>query len=171
MKEIWEEINGTKNHWEISNKGRIRSIRNGKKIIHKQGNLALRSQKYRGCTMAMNDGSTKSASIHRLVAENFVPKPSDKDYVNHIDGDKLNNTADNLEWVTASENIMHSYHVLGNVGGLKRRPVFAKELNKTFKSINEAARCLGLKASHIQEVCAGKLNKTGGIHWSYAEEA
>ena len=55
-------------------------------------------------------GSSKNKHfIHRLVAEVFLQKPIDKDFVNHKDGNKLNNSVENLEWVTKSENDLHSF--------------------------------------------------------------
>lgn len=51
----------------------------------------------------------KTISIHRLVAETFIPNPGNLSDVNHIDGDKSNNRVDNLEWVSRGSNIKHSY--------------------------------------------------------------
>jgi predicted XRE-type DNA-binding protein len=59
--------------------------------------------------MLYNGEKRKLYAIHRLVAEHFIPNKSNNPQVNHIDGNKLNNNINNLEWVTASENIQHSY--------------------------------------------------------------
>ena len=60
------------------------------------------------------NGKREHHSVHRLVALNFVPNPEKKLEVNHIDGNKLNNNASNLEWCTRRENAVHSIRVLGN---------------------------------------------------------
>lgn len=56
-----------------------------------------------------NKRNQKIYKIHRLLAEYFIPNPSNKPCVNHIDGNKLNNSLDNLEWATISENTKHAY--------------------------------------------------------------
>lgn len=63
------------------------------------------------------NGVAKKFLVHRLVAQHFIDNPDVKPEVNHIDGNKTNNAASNLEWVTSSENKLHSYHVLGNTKG------------------------------------------------------
>lgn len=67
-----------------------------------------RNRKY-GVVTYTQDGKEKNAYVHRLVAAAFVPNPGHKRQVNHIDGNSRNNAANNLEWVTAAENIRHAY--------------------------------------------------------------
>ena len=73
------------------------------------------SSGYRKVTLR-KDGRSSNVMIHRAVALAFIPNPENKTEVNHIDGDKLNNRVDNLEWCTKSENAIHASRVLGKKG-------------------------------------------------------
>ncbi len=113
-KEKWKIIKGYEKAYEVSNLGRVRSFKgNGRKrsltpkILRQTKNgwgypcvhLCLRGIK----------GKNKYIRVHRLVAEYFLPPIKNKPHVNHKDGNKLNNHIGNLEWCTASENMLHSY--------------------------------------------------------------
>jgi len=98
--EIGKPIPGFEDLYEVSNHGRVSNFRKILKTYKiNSGYLALKLQK---------DGKVKSVLLHRLVAELFVPNPEGKPEVNHIDGNKENNRADNLEWVTSAENKAHA---------------------------------------------------------------
>lgn len=101
--EIWKPIIGYENLYKISNMGNIFSIAKNRKLT-----LKLREPGYYQIIL-YNQGKFKAFSIHRLVALHFIKNPLKKPQVNHIDGNKLNNRVDNLEWNTASENTSHAY--------------------------------------------------------------
>ena len=90
-------------NYEVSTQGRIRN--------HKRGNLMKGSDNgkgYRFVKMTNSRGRQKHCLIHRVVLSTFLPKEGNFD-VNHIDGNKYNNTLGNLEWVTKSENTRHAH--------------------------------------------------------------
>lgn len=97
--EKWKQIPNLP--YEISSLGKIRNLQGKvlKTYIQNSGYEQIKIN-YQGLHI--------HKSIHRLVAEAFMPNPLNKEYVNHIDGNKLNNTVDNLEWCTNSENILHA---------------------------------------------------------------
>ena len=111
--EIWKDIEGYEGLYCISNLGRVKSLsrilkgRNCNRITkEKIRNIFLYSG-YLGLILC-TDNKQKKTSIHRLIAKAFVENPNKKCIVNHIDGNKLNNSIENLEWVTMRENSCHS---------------------------------------------------------------
>lgn len=104
-KEIWEQIKGFEDY-EISNLGNVRSYNKTPDIhIHKSMHVNHTKEGYETITLT----KTRKYLVHRLVAETFIPNPENKKEVNHKDLDKQNNKADNLEWVSHSENMKHAY--------------------------------------------------------------
>lgn len=106
MEEIWKIIDGYNNAYQISNLGNVRSIHKSKKILKTDKDDPDR---YVSVTLYLSVGKRKKEKIHRLIAKAFIPNPENKSQVNHINGNKKDNSIENLEWVTPSENVIHSY--------------------------------------------------------------
>lgn len=121
----------------------------------------------------------KFITVHRLVAEAFIPNPKNKRTVNHINGIHDDNHVKNLEWATDSENNLHAFRVL------KRKPTW---LNKSgdknpnskivlqikngiivaeFCGASEAARQIHIDVRNISAACLGKRKSAGGFQWKY----
>ena len=129
MNEIWHPCAGFETHYEVSNLGNVRSIE--RFVSHAKGGLkklpakVLRQGKSKSGYFLVSfsvDGVKSNQNVHRLVARAFIENQCNKPQVNHKNGVKTDNQVENLEWVTASENGLHSYSVLGNVA--KNKPAF-----------------------------------------------
>ena len=103
--EIWKDIAGCEGFYQVSNLGRVKSLWNGREHIMK---LYTNNKNYLYVLLSQN-GKQKPFLSHRLVAKAFIPNPENKPEVNHINGDKADNRADNLEWVTRAENLSHAF--------------------------------------------------------------
>lgn len=111
MREIWKDVQGYEGQYQVSNLGRVKSIKrklaNGRTVTEKILNSSSKKKTQDGYLMVALAG--KTFRVNRLVATAFIPNPDNKTVVNHIDGNKENNKADNLEWATISENMLHAY--------------------------------------------------------------
>lgn len=180
MIEIWKDIPGYEGHYQVSNMGRIKSLErisvrnNGKSesanyhIKERILNVQTQTQGYSQIVLSKN-GDRKTFRVNVLVAKLFVENPFKKTYVNHIDGNKNNNRADNLEWVTAKENIVHAYKS-GLLKHYKRKVLQLDEngnVLKKFNSLKEAAEYVGGSKCGICEACKGRRTHSYGYKWKY----
>ena len=112
-KEIWKDVIGYEGLYQVSNLGRVKSLDkicgNRKGVIKsKLLNFQDNGKGYKNVNL-YNNKKNKCVYIHRLVAGAFLAKIEGKECVNHIDGNKSNNSLENLEWCTRSENMKHAY--------------------------------------------------------------
>ena len=163
--EKWKIINNFSNY-EISTEGRVRNLKT-------QYILKGRESKSGYLQVFIKndiDGDFKNQYIHRLVAIHFIENPNNKKEVNHIDGNKLNNTLENLEWCTSSENQKHRQNILGKRKTSQRRiGKFSKDgkLLEEFDSITSAAKSFNKSRVNIDNALQKKQKTAYGYIWKY----
>jgi len=160
MDEVWKPIEEMGGLYEISNIGNIRSLRNGKVRTVKK---CVSTKGYYFVHITINK-FTFRRKIHRLVAMAFIENPLNKPQVNHKDLNKLNNSIENLEWVTAKENIHHAllngcYKNDKNFWGT-RKPVIGFNITNGYiieSESKKACSLMGFNRNLVANVCSGKM--------------
>ena len=164
----WKKIDGW--DYSVSSMGEVKNDKTGKiktPVVSGGGyvQVALYGEK-----------KYKRFFVHRLVATAFIPNPENKPQINHINGDKADNRAENLEWVTASENQHHRYDVLKKAkttwnvekaNAAVRKSVKCIETGEVFNSITEAAKACGVRQGSLSMCLTGRNKTCGGKHWEY----
>ena len=114
-----------------------------------------------------HNGKSRGVLVHRLVAMTFCRREGARDEVNHKDGNKLNNRADNLEWTTRGENLLHSYRVLGNPPP-RSRSVLCVETGVIYPSAAAAGEHIGVDSSGIiKAIKKNGQSRAGGYRWEF----
>ncbi|WP_052488040.1 NUMOD4 motif-containing HNH endonuclease [Gordoniibacillus kamchatkensis] len=159
--EEWKWIEGYKGHYEVSNHGRVRSWKSDGARMLKPGSD---KDGYPMVTISLN-GKRKAKKVHRLVAEAFIPNPSELPQVNHKDGKKQNSRADNLEWSTRSENVRHAYGTgLYDIEKMKRA---ASKGGRASVASGATAKSLAAATAKLSKAVAQIDPSTGLVvrHW------
>lgn len=160
MTEIWKPAKGYEGFYEVSNKGRVKSLTRLLKYpdnrVHLKRGLLLKerfsSEGYVRTALVV-DAKREYAAVHRLVARTFIDNPQNKPYINHINGIKIDNRVENLEWCTPGENIFHA--IKTGLRGKKIKPEKYNDILKlrdrgvTYREIGEKYNVCG---SLIQQI-------------------
>lgn len=181
MEEIWKDIEGYENLYQISNMGRVRSLRYGKSKI-------LKNNVNKGgyCTVRLIKNQTyKTFYVHRLVATHFIPNPDNKPHIDHINTIRIDCAVSNLRWVTNKENHNNSLSKYNHSKSNSRSdcenyikailiPVIQLSMDgvpiKLYPSCSEAARQTNTSRECINGVMSGKYKSAKGFRWLRYED-
>lgn len=175
MEEEWRDISGWEGLYQVSNLGQVRSI--FYHCSHKTRIMIQGHDKNGYCRVCLkNNGNRRYCTVHRLVAEAFIPNPNNLPQINHKDECKTNNAVENLEWCDAKHNNNYGTRDKRISETRMQRNILGKEilqydmngvlLNK-WKSINEAMRA-GYSGTCIVGCAKGRYKKHKGYVWKYA---
>ncbi len=173
MKEIWKNIKGYEELYQVSDLGRIKSLE--KQIVRNNGRKQTFKEKILKAGLSRNGYLTvmlfknkkgKTYTVHSLVAKNFIANDNNYKCINHKDENKLNNCVDNLEWCTYKYNNTYNDKM-----AFKRKKILQyskdNEFIKEWDGIVRIQEELNINRNNISSVCKGKRKTAGGYIWKY----
>lgn len=166
--EIWKDIKGYENIYQVSNFGNVKNTRTNRIIKSKKNSKGYM------LVGLYKDGERKNFYVHRLVAIAFLQNPLKLQYINHKDENKENNNVDNLEWCSCSYN--NNYGTRNNkVSNANGKLVYQYTTNgfylRTWTTITAAEKYYNISHGKISMCCNGKRKMAGGYVWKYKKEA
>lgn len=177
MEEIWKDVTGYEGLYQVSNLGRVKRLKYYRENILTGGLSLIKSKilkPVKHCNgylfVSLCDGNQTEQSIHRLVATAFILNPENKPQINHKSGIKTVNFPENLEWCTASENILHAYktglrpqgenHHKAKLKGIEVYIIRTKYKTGLY-SLRELSKLHGIGYSSIRDIVTEKTWKHG----------
>lgn len=171
--EIWIPIKNYENSYEISNKGKIRSldrviIRSDARTSRRKGGV-LKPCKVKCGYFMIQLGRRNYYYLYRLIAMHFVSKKEDQNFVNHLDGNKLNNDLNNLEWCTQAENNRHA-NATGlsakgeSIAGAILNPAIVIKIRNLYDTGKHSQSALGRMFNCAQPTILNVVNKRTWKH-------
>lgn len=174
QEEIWVPVKGFEDRYEVSNLGRFKSL------SKRRGCLTLKERIYNGIlnsrgytTVAIGeDKKYRNVQLHRLVAEAFVPNPNNLPIIDHINGVRNDNRAENLRWCTIIENFNFPIARERFIDAMSKRrkqviSIDENGINTIYTSITEASKITGILITSIANCLSGRSKTAGGLHWKY----
>ena len=178
--EEWKDIKGYEGLYMVSNEGRVKSV---ERKVWNSGKQCYKTIKERILKPGNNgegylivnlckEGNQKFYTVHRLVAQSFLPNPDNLPQINHVDENKKNNCVDNLEWCTNKYNINHGTRT-DRMAKTRSKPVLGISLDGKsylyFNSTRDAERLGGFNQGAISDCCRGERKSHHGYTWEYVE--
>ena len=172
-KEYWKPVIGFEGLYEVSNFGRVKSLKRGKELI-----LTPYTNRCGYLLVQLYKNGKYRKQVHRLVAEAFLDNPNNLPCVNHKDENPQNNHVENLEYCDHAYNDNYGTRnkriAKTNTNGKKSKAVLQYSLDgtfiKEFPSTNEVERQLGFAHGGIASCCRGECKKVYGFIWRYKNE-
>jgi len=169
--EIWKDAVGYEGIYEVSSTGKVRSVE-GKATFSehhgvrywKQRELKQKISKDNTCRVILwKDGKERTWLVHRLVAYAFIPIEEGKNYINHIDGDRLNNYVENLEWCDHTENNNHAFDngLIATGSSVTLRHLETGGEFK-FRSMSKASQFIGKNKGYISSLLKRGITESEG---------
>jgi hypothetical protein len=173
---VWKPIKGYEGSYEVSNHGDVRSVDRINAYGRHQKERILKQSLTKGYAKVglYREGVLKWHLVHRLVAEAFLGECPFGCEVNHIDEDRLNNCAENLEYTTHADNVRYGHgnrrRSESNINHPKlsvavKQLTLSGECVDVFPSQAEASRQTGIMSTHIGDCCRGQRRTAGGFRW------
>lgn len=172
--EQWKPIPGYEGYYQVSNEGRVKTLSRYNLKNQLLPERILKAPLDRGYPRVLfyKNKKRKHFSVHRLVAQAFIPNPEKKPQVNHINEDKTDNRVENLEWATSKENNNHGTRTERQA---KTRRRLIKQLTQTgevikiWGGLRVASRSLGASPGLISQAANGQRPTAYGYKWCYED--
>lgn len=176
MQEIWKDIKGYEGLYQVSNLGNVKRLK-GKWVKKERYVSQTLTSSYKYYSVCLSNHQDKRRFfVHRLVAMTFIKNTENKPIINHIDGNKLNNKVENLEWCTYKENSKKAYELGLNkpardLGRARKVGQYDLDNNliKIWDCFFDINKELGFYTQNIWKCCNGCRNKANGFIWKYED--